>query len=65
MGKTYRRDQDNSHKKQKHANHANGKKTGGMKIVRSYYDEDDDFFDDEVEMHDAIDINKARDSTIQ
>ena len=61
MGKTYKKqssqyDEENpSSRKGKHSKHSNGKKTGGMRTLNSYADEDDyDPFDDDVEMGDEI-----------
>jgi hypothetical protein len=66
MGKTYKKnlnkfdDEFTSKRSGKHAKHANGKKTGGMKTLNSYVEEDYDFdespFDDELEIHDEIQI---------
>ena len=67
MGKTYtnqkssRYEDDNSSGRSgKHRKHANGKKTGGMRTLNSYVEEDydfeDDTFDDEVELNDEISI---------
>ena len=49
MGKTYRRsgDDDGPRKKPKHHGHANGKRSGGMRIVNNHYEDEDDYFDDE------------------
>jgi len=67
MGKTYKKqshrydDDQSSGRSGKHAKHANGKKSGGMKTLNSYVEEDIDFddediFDDDIEMTDDIDI---------
>ena len=64
MGKTYYKqrndDEFSSGRSGKHSKHANGKKTGGMKTLNSYVDEDydlnDDSFDDEIEISDEIQI---------
>ena len=67
MGKTYKKqthrydDEQSSGRSGKHAKHSNNKKSGGMKTLNSYVDEDIDFddediFDDDVEMTDEIDI---------
>ena len=54
MGKTYYKqrndDEFSSGRSGKHSKHANGKKTGGMKTLNSYVEEDyDDPFVDEVD----------------
>jgi hypothetical protein len=60
MGKTYQKNQkrfddDTSGRSGKHAKHANGKKTSGMKTLNSYVEEDyDDPFEDSLEIHDEI-----------
>jgi hypothetical protein len=66
MGKTYKKqphrndDENASGRSGKHAKHSNNKKSGGMKTLNSYVDEDidldDDIFDDDIEMTDEIDI---------
>jgi hypothetical protein len=66
MGKTYKKqthrydDEQSSGRSGKHAKHSNNKKSGGMKTLNSYVDEDidldDDVFDDDIEMTDEIDI---------
>lgn len=67
MGKTYKKqshrydDEQSSGRSGKHAKHASGKKSGGMKTLNSYVEEDIDFddediFDDDIEMTDDIDI---------
>ena len=55
MGKTYQKnskrfEDESSGRSGKHARHANGKKTGGMRTLNSYVDEDyDDPFVDEID----------------
>lgn len=56
MGKTYHKnskrfeDEQTSGRSGKHAKHANNKKSGGMKTLNSYVDEDyDDPFVDEID----------------
>jgi hypothetical protein len=54
MGKTYNKqrndDEFSSGRSGKHSKHANGKKTGGMKTLNSYVEEEyDDPFVDEVD----------------
>jgi hypothetical protein len=54
MGKTYNKqkqdDEFSSQRSGKHSKHANGKKTGGMKTLNSYVEEEyDDPFVDEVD----------------
>ena len=63
MGKTYHKnskkfeEEQTSGRSGKHARHANGKKSGGMKTLNSYVEEDyDDPFDDELEVSDEITI---------
>jgi len=64
MGKTYHKNQNkfdeeiSSQRSGKHSKHSNGKKTGGMKTLNSYVEEDydDDSFDDEFELNDEITI---------
>jgi hypothetical protein len=69
MGKTYHKqksyDEDfSSGRSGKHSKHANGKKTGGMRTLNSYveeeYDFDDDVFDDEIELSDEISIQHIK-----
>lgn len=72
MGKTYHKnsrrydDDDASGRSGKHAKHANGKKSGGMKTLNSYveddYDIDDGYdpFDDEVEISETIEIQHTK-----
>lgn len=70
MGRTYNKsggkrfeDEISSGRAGKHSKHANGKKTGGMRTLNSYVEDDyddfdlnDDSFDDEVELDDDISI---------
>ena len=63
MGRTYNNqskrfdDEISSQRSGKHHKHSNNRKTGGMKTLNSYVEEEyDDSFDDEVEIHDEIDI---------
>ncbi len=66
MGKTYKKqtrqydDEQTSGRSGKHAKHSNNKKSGGMKTLNSYVEEDiefdDDIFDDDIELTDEIDI---------
>jgi hypothetical protein len=66
MGKTYQKqpkrfeDEPTSGRSGKHAKHSNGRKTGGMKTLNSYVDEDYDLFDDEVEINDEIQIQHTK-----
>jgi hypothetical protein len=67
MGKTFKKyDEEFSSKRSgKPAKHANGKKTGGMKTLNSYVEEDYDFedhdpFDDEIEIQDDISIQHTK-----
>lgn len=65
MGKTYRHyantkfdDERKQGRSGKRASHASGRKSGGMKIVNNIIsDEDDDLFDDDVEITDEIELN--------
>lgn len=67
MGKTYKKqnnrydDEISSGRSGKHARHSSGKKTGGMRTINNYIEEDDEnfdlndsSFDDEVEIDDEI-----------
>jgi hypothetical protein len=66
MGKTYHKnskrfDDELGGRSGKHAKHANNKKTGGMRTLNSYVEEDIDFddediFDDDFEVSDEITI---------
>ena len=70
MGRTYSKsggkrfdDEIPSGRSGKHARHTNGKKTGGMRTLNSYVEEDyddydlnDDSFDDEVDLYDEVSI---------
>lgn len=66
MGKTYHKqpkryeDEQTSGRSGKHAKHSNNRKSGGMKTLNSYVDEDYDSFDDEVEMTDEIQIQHTK-----
>jgi hypothetical protein len=61
MGKTYRKqasrydDESSSGRTGKHAKHSNNHKSGGMKTLNSYVEEDIDF-DDDIELTDEIEI---------
>jgi hypothetical protein len=69
MGKTYYKqrndDEFSSGRSGKNSKHANGKKTGGMKTLNSYVEEefDDDSFDDEIEISDDIQIQHIQNDT--
>jgi len=62
MGKTYKKqphrydDENASGRSGKHAKHSNNKKSGGMKTLNSYVDEelDDDPFVDDIGIEDEI-----------
>ncbi len=69
MGKTYKKmshrydDEPTSGRSGKHAKHSNNRKSGGMKTLNSYaedeyddYDLNNDDFDDEVGIEDDIQI---------
>lgn len=65
MGKTYkknlRHEDDTSGRSGKHAKHSSGKKTGGMKTLNSYVEEEyDDPYDDEIGIHDEIFIQHIK-----
>ena len=69
MGKTYKNqnhrydDDKTSGRSGKHAKHANNRKTGGMKTLNSYVDEDyDDPFEDDIEISDEIQITHTKDT---
>lgn len=66
MGKTYRQpahkfDDERTPRKGKNPSHANGRKSGGMRIINDVYDENDDYFDDDISITDTIVINKFSD----
>lgn len=61
MGKTYNKnskrfdDEISSGRSGKHAKHANNRKTGGMRTLNSYADEEyEDPFEDEIGIEDEI-----------
>jgi len=66
MGKTYNNqarkfdDEFTSGRSGKHSKHSNNRKTGGMKTLNSYVEEDydlnDEDFDDDIELNDEISI---------
>lgn len=69
MGKTYHKqrrydDDFSSERSGKHAKHSNNRKSGGMRTLNSYveedYDFDDDVFDDEIELNDEISIQHIK-----
>jgi hypothetical protein len=70
MGRTYHKssksfdDSDFGNRSGKPAKHSNGKKTGGMRTINNYveddYDLNDDSFDDEVELDDEIQIQHTK-----
>lgn len=65
MGKTYRQPahkfEDDKPRKGKNPGHTNGRKLGGMRIINDIYDENDDYFDDDVKITEHIVINKYSD----
>jgi len=74
MGKTYHKqpkryeDEQTSGRSGKHSKHSNGRKTGGMKTLNSYaedenYYDEDDSFDDEFEVTDEIQIQHIQNDT--
>lgn len=68
MGKTYQKnskrfdDENSSGRSGKHAKHANNRKTGGMRTLNSFADEEfeDDPFDDAIGIKDEIFIEHIR-----
>ena len=68
MGKTFKKlshrydDDQSSGRSGKHAKHSNNRKSGGMKTLNSYVEEDYDFeddgnpFEDDIEIQDEIQI---------
>ena len=75
MGKTYKKqanrydEEISSGRSGKHAKHSNGKKTGGMRTINNYIEEDDaefdlndDSFDDDIEISDEIYIQYIKQS---
>ena len=68
MGKTFKKlshrydDDQSSGRSGKHAKHSNNRKSGGMKTLNSYVEEDYDFeddgnpFEDDIEIQDEIHI---------
>jgi hypothetical protein len=66
MGKTYHKqpkrfeDEQTSGRSGKHAKHSNNRKSGGMKTLNSYVDEDYDSFDEEIELTDEIQIQHTK-----
>jgi hypothetical protein len=70
MGRTYHKssksfdDTEFGNRSGKPAKHSNGKKTGGMRTINNYveddYDLNDDSFDDEVELDDEIQIQHTK-----
>jgi hypothetical protein len=71
MGKTFQKnsrrfdDEVTSGRSGKHAKHANNRKSGGMRTLNSYVEEDyddydlnDDAFDDQFELDDEISIQR-------
>ena len=68
MGKTYNKpkrydDENSSQRSGKTSKHANGKKTGGMKTLNSYVEDDyDDPFEDEIGIRDEIFIQHTTDT---
>lgn len=70
MGRTYHKssksfdDTEFGNRSGKPAKHSSGKKTGGMRTINNYVEEDyefeDDTFDDEVELDDEISIQHTK-----
>lgn len=70
MGKTYRQqhnkyeDETRGIKKGRHPGHANGRKTGGMRILNDVYmNEEEDFFSDDIDITDEVIINRHSDNS--
>jgi hypothetical protein len=70
MGKTWtnssrKYDEEQTSKRSgKHAKHSNNKKSGGMKTLNSYVEEDyDNPFEDDIELNDEIFIQHNTDNT--
>lgn len=65
MGRTYNKssrsfdETDFGHRSGKPAKHSNGKKTGGMRTINSYVEEDYDDSDDEFEIDDTTDTKNT------
>ena len=63
MGKTFKKfsnrydDDQSSGRSGKHSKHSNNKKSGGMKTLNSYVEEDYDFDEDENPFEDDIEIS--------
>ena len=63
MGKTYKNqnhrydDEKTSGRSGKHTKHSNNRKTGGMKTLNSYAEEDYDFDEDENPFEDDIELD--------
>lgn len=70
MGRTYLKsskpfdDTEFGNRSGKPAKHSNGKKTGGMRTINSYVEEDydlnDEDFDDDIELNDNIEIQHTK-----
>ena len=67
MGKTFKRqshrydDDQSSGRSGKHTKHSNNRKSGGMKTLNSYVEEDyEDPFEDEIEVSDEIQIQHTK-----
>ena len=67
MGKTFKKqshrydDDQSSGRSGKHAKHSNNRKSGGMKTLNSYVEEDyEDPFEDEIEVSDEIQIQHTK-----
>jgi hypothetical protein len=69
MGKTYhkqssRYDEEPSGRSGKHSKHSNNRKSGGMRTLNSYVEEDyefeDDTFDEYIEVDDEISIQHIK-----
>jgi len=64
MGKTYRKqksyddEKQHSNKGGNHPRHSNNKKIGGMRLINDVFDEDENYFDENVRTTDSIVINK-------
>ena len=65
MGKTYRRNSEEKFSNQRPGKQPKRvkKRSGKLKMLNSSVDYGDDYFDDEVELHDEIDIRHNKHTT--
>ena len=65
MGKTtykYRDDDDRTKKNSRGAKHSRNIPGRGMRVINNVYDEDEDFYDDDVEIEEEFDIVLHKDT---